>query len=68
MSNVWSGITSQEKIILEGSAVAIGNGRNTLFWDHPWLDGDSLADRVTQPIPLHKLKDTVADMWCENNG
>lgn len=34
MSNVWSRITTNARVLCEGMRVAIGNGAKTLFWDH----------------------------------
>ena len=68
MSNIWSGISAQAAVIRVGTAVSIGNGRNTLFWNHPWLDGISLSDRAILPVPQDKLVNTVADMWCSETG
>lgn len=36
MSNVWRGITDNTSWLKKGTAVAIGNGKKTLFWDHCW--------------------------------
>ncbi|KAK9689452.1 hypothetical protein RND81_09G059900 [Saponaria officinalis] len=68
MSNVWAGITSQANTISQGTAMAIGNGRNTLFWDHCWLDENCLSDKATAPIPTKILGATVSEMWCESTG
>ncbi|KAK9699777.1 hypothetical protein RND81_08G195600 [Saponaria officinalis] len=67
-SNVWSGITSQAKIINHGSTAAVGNGRRTLFWDHSWVDKGCLSDRVLDPIPEAILGATVSEMWDEDSG
>lgn len=51
MSNVWKGIVDNAKWIAKGSAVAVGNGRTTLFWDHCWVADNYLWDLATAPIP-----------------
>ncbi|KAL2927651.1 hypothetical protein RDABS01_019982 [Bienertia sinuspersici] len=35
-SNVWSGIVENARVLCEGAKMAIGNGCQTLFWDHSW--------------------------------
>lgn len=34
MSNIWSGITENARVLCEGMRMAVGHGLNTLFWDH----------------------------------
>ncbi|XP_074267507.1 uncharacterized protein LOC141590888 [Silene latifolia] len=68
MSNVWAGISSQAKTIIRGTAIAVGNGRRTLFWDQQWVDGVCLSDHAIAPIPGTLINATVSDMWCEGNG
>lgn len=43
MSNVWCGITENARWVNKGSAMAIGNGRRLLFWDHCWVTDDFLS-------------------------
>ncbi|KAK9671970.1 hypothetical protein RND81_12G067000 [Saponaria officinalis] len=68
MSNVWSGITSQAKIINMGSSMVVGNGRETLFWDHSWVDSGCLIDKAIAPVPDSILGATVSEMWDETSG
>ncbi|XP_074313591.1 uncharacterized protein LOC141648774 [Silene latifolia] len=68
MSSVWAGITSQVHTISKGTAMAIGNGRHTIFWDHSWVDDECLSDKAIAPIPTDILGATVSEMWNEANG
>lgn len=68
MSNIWSGITENTRVLFEGMRMAVGNGLNTLFWDHKWVLNKPLSYVVTQPIPPELEGATVDDMWDKDFG
>lgn len=68
MSNVWRGITENAHWIKKGSAVAVGNGRTTLFWDHCWVSDDCLRALTIEPIPHNLDGATVEEMWDPEMG
>lgn len=68
MSNVWRGITDNAKLLCEGMRMEVGNGSQTLFWDHKWVIDQPLSDLATEPIPLSIAGATVAEMWEINHG
>ncbi|XP_021717958.1 uncharacterized protein LOC110685744 [Chenopodium quinoa] len=68
MSNVWCGITANAKLLGEGTQIAVGNGHNTVFWDHKWVGDTPLSNMATQPILQELEGATVAEMWEENSG
>lgn len=68
MSNVWRGITDITQWLKKGSAVAIGNGRSTLFWDHCWAEDNTLQSVAMEPIPSSIEGAIVEDMWDPNLG
>ena len=68
MSNVWRGITKNAKVLCEGLQVAVGNGRNTLFWDHRWATPEPLIDLAASPVPADILGHTVEEMWETGQG
>lgn len=63
MSNVWRGITENAKWVHKGSAMAVGNGRSTLFWDHRWASDDALCSLASGPIHSDIKGATVEEMW-----
>lgn len=67
MSNVWMGITENSKLG-EGMKTDVGNGTNTLFWDHKWATNKPLSDLATQSIPMDILGATIEDMWEKDHG
>lgn len=67
-SNVWGGITTNSKVLCEGMRSAVGNGANTLFWDHKWAAAVPLCEVVTQPIPADIAGATVEEMWSHEQG
>ncbi|KAL2942612.1 hypothetical protein RDABS01_030962 [Bienertia sinuspersici] len=68
MSNVWSGITENAKLLNDGMRIAVGNGRRTLFWDHKWAMNETLSSVALGPIPMQSLGATVEEMWEPNQG
>lgn len=68
MSNVWRGITENASWLHKGSAVAIGNGLTTLFWDHCWASEVPLRSLATSPIPSDLEGATVEEMWISGHG
>lgn len=68
MSNVWRGITENAHVLNEGMKMSIGNGENTLFWDHKWATDKPLSNLATQEIPQDIAGATVAEMWTSNEG
>ena len=68
MSNVWSGITENARVLCEGMRVAVGNGAQTRFWDHRWATDTPLRELTTQPIPLEISNATVEEMWEDGYG
>lgn len=63
MSNVWRGITENSQWIKKGSATAIGNGNQTLFWDHNWALDKPLRSLAILPIPVSIEGALVSEMW-----
>lgn len=47
---------------------AVGNGTNTLFWDHKWATSKPLSKLATQNIPGDTLGATVEEMWEKHHG
>lgn len=68
MSNMWRGITDNVNTLTKGAAAAVGNSKNTLFWDHVWAIGEPLREMVVQPIPLSVEGATVNEMWEMGSG
>ena len=68
ISHVWRGITENAHWINKGSAVAVGNGCATLFWDHCWVSDNCLRDLSMGPIPPEIEGATVGEMWEDNEG
>lgn len=68
MSNVWSGITENAKVLCEGMRMAVGNGARTLFWDHKWATSKPLCELVTQAIPSELAGVTVEELWDKDFG
>lgn len=68
MSNVWKGITENAKWVSKGSAVAIGDGRSTLFWDHCWATDVPLRDLIIDPIPEALDGAIVEELWEPGTG
>ncbi|KAL2927300.1 hypothetical protein RDABS01_001729 [Bienertia sinuspersici] len=63
MSNVSKGITENVQWVKKGSGIAVGNGKSTLFWDHPWVTNKSLRCWAQSPIPVNIEAATVEDVW-----
>lgn len=68
MSNVWRVITDNARLLCEGMKMAVGNGSQTLFWDHKWVTDQPLNDLVTHPLPMKLAGATVEEMWEPENG
>ncbi|XP_056688793.1 uncharacterized protein [Spinacia oleracea] len=68
MSNVRRGITENAKLLCEGMRMAVGNGNQTLFWDHKWATDKPLSDLVTKPLSPDLAGATVAEMWESGFG
>ena len=45
-------LRKMRKVLCEDTQVAIGNGLNTLFWEHKWATKIPLASLVVQPISI----------------
>lgn len=67
-SNVWVGITDNARFLCEGMRTSIGNGMNTLFWDHNWATNKPLSSLASQEIPAELLGATVGEMWEMGQG
>jgi len=52
----------------QGLGVAIGDGRQTEFWNHKWLDGKILRDHVLCPISDAHSFNKVCDYWIQGSG
>jgi len=50
-TNAWRGIMETMESTAKGLGVALGDGRNTNFWEHRWLDGKRLVDHTIIPLP-----------------
>ena len=68
MSNVWKEITDNAAWLKKGSAVAIGNGQITLFWDHCWATNIPLRSLAVASIPTELDGATVEEMWMVRIG
>jgi len=67
-SNAWRGIMEAMPLIKKGVGVAIGDGRQTLFWSHRWLDGMVPEEQTHMPIPEDHVRRRVYDYWQPNSG
>ncbi|KAL8142510.1 hypothetical protein V2J09_015542 [Rumex salicifolius] len=62
-SQVWQGIVHGAQTLKKGLQSSIGNGNNTMFWNHAWVDHQPLSKFVTTPIPIDIADVTVAELW-----
>jgi len=67
-TSAWQGIMETMEKTSKGMGVAIGDGRNTEFWNHIWLDGKQLIEHVIRPAldALHSSR--VRDFWTPGSG
>jgi len=52
----------------QGMGVAIGDGQQTEFWNHRWLDGKILREHVIGPIPEAHSLNWVCDYSIQRTG
>lgn len=50
----------------KGASVAVGNGRQTLFWDHNWATDQPLRNLAIHSIPEEIVGATVSEIWDES--
>ena len=62
-SNALRGILEHIQLSNQGLGVAIGDGRQTQFWHHKWLDGERLLDKAIGVVPENHYHKTVSDYW-----
>jgi len=62
-TNAWRGIMETMESTEKGLGMALGDGRNTAFWEHRWLDGRRLVDHAIAPIPAPIYYSRVRDFW-----
>jgi len=67
-SNAWRGIMETMKLTKQGVGVAIGDGRQTNFWSHKWLDGKKLFEWANGVVPEDHHHKRVCDYWRPNIG
>ncbi|CAN1792135.1 Putative ribonuclease H protein At1g65750 [Linum perenne] len=61
-SSLWRGISKAWPVMVEGSRVGIGNGRDTLFWTGCWLDsGTKLIDRAVYDLEDLDIDATISE-------
>lgn len=68
MSNVWRGITDNAQWIKKGASTTVGNGLQTLFWEHSWATDTPLRELATQDIPSEVEGAIVQEMWEVGSG
>ena len=68
MSNVWRGITENATWVQKGSSMAVGNGKETRFWDHRWATEVPLRSLALNPIPEAMSNALVEEMWIVGQG
>jgi len=67
-SNAWKGIIETMPLTEQGMGIALGDGRQTLFWHQRWLDGKRLIDHTVQTVPEDHINKRVCDYWSPNTG
>ncbi|KAL2935657.1 hypothetical protein RDABS01_018775 [Bienertia sinuspersici] len=67
-SNVWRGMVENVNILKKGVSMAVGNGKQTLFWQHSWAGTQPLIEVVTRDPPTQILDCNVRDMWDHELG
>jgi len=67
-SNAWRGLLETLEPTKQGLGVAIGDGRQTEFWNHKWLDGKLLREHALCPIPEAQSHFRVCDYWEPRRG
>ncbi|XP_019192477.1 PREDICTED: uncharacterized protein LOC109186787 [Ipomoea nil] len=50
-SYCWRSIMAAQELVCGGVRRRIGNGKETLIWDHPWLQDDNNAKIITDKPP-----------------
>lgn len=66
-SPAWSDLMKIKKIYLRGREIMVRNGKNSLLWTDPWLEGKPLCAQY--PIHYELCEDkniTVRDFWDKN--
>jgi len=67
-SNSWRCIIENVKYLQQGVKMEVGNGKNTSFWKHNWLNKGPLCNEVIQPLSSSLEDRKVAEFWEENSG
>jgi len=67
-SNTWRGIMETMDLTNKGMGATIGDGRQTEFWNHKWLDGKTLLNHALSPIPEDQRMNRIRDYWDPRNG
>jgi len=67
-SNAWHGIVETTAQTNQGLGVAIGDGRQTEFWNHKWLGGKILREHVLCPILNIHASNRGCDYWIHRSG
>jgi len=62
----WDGGTND--ILQRGLDMAVGNGRDTLFWTHNWTGPSPLITLASIQPPLEVLSHRVCDYWEDGRG
>ncbi|KAL9224347.1 hypothetical protein vseg_000390 [Gypsophila vaccaria] len=55
-------------LVKEATSSAVGNGRRTMFWSHPWALDKPLEQMVITDIPLELQDASVEEMWEPSTG
>jgi len=67
-SNAWKGILETLEWTQRGVGVTVGDGRQTKFWSHRWLDGIILQEKALSAVPEAQLNKRVCDYWQGDMG
>ena len=67
-SNAWRGILETLEWTKRGAGMAVGDGRQTKFWYHRWLDGLVLHEHAVRAIPEDHVQNRVCDYWRMDTG
>jgi len=67
-SNTWRGILETRDLLTKGIGTTIGDGRQTEFWNHKWMDGKILSNHILSSLPEDQRHNKVRDYWDLNKG
>jgi len=67
-SNTWHRIMETMDLLNKGIGATIGDGRQTEFWNHKWMDGKTLSNHTLNPILDDQCLNRICDYWDPRNG